>query len=222
MNPSIEFRLGDVLTDSDYDVALARLLIVSRQASALRHALGVMRKEPEPNKEREIVLFGYYLGVLKELLDAFHHMHSRGYLRHIESDQCPFPDLNRDVCTAIAQLDKTNPESLYSRLLKRVRDNAAFHVSLNSVKQALIDLQNLSFPAAVTVGEQQNVLGVPFALASLVTIILKDVNDLNETMDTSVRLHLAIEAVAHDLYLIKVRIKTELPTTNDNSQEGLT
>ena len=209
MNPSVEIRIGDVFGESNYDVGIARLLIVSRQAAVLRGLLKDTYDATEGLSERSMVLFTYYIAVIKELADAFDHLRALGIVARIVGLRNSPPDLRDAAQSALKHLDEKNPDSFYSTFLKRVRDSAGFHVAISDVRRSLATLADFRVPATKVIGDKQMVVAVPFATAALAVIAVKDSTGISRSMEIANKLHTAIEEVAHDLFLLNVSIAAE-------------
>ncbi len=209
MDGSIEIQVSDVFDESEVDTAIARLLIVSRQAAVLRDLLGETQAGVPEQTERRLVLFTYYTAAIKELVDAFHYLDSLGVVRALCAEGHALSDLREAATHAALHLDKKNPKSLYAKFLKRVRDSAGFHVALPQVRIALTHLAQERFPASHVTGPKQRVTSVPLAAAALACIAAEDPSDIRKAAAAARKLHDAIEAVAHALYFINVRIATE-------------
>ena len=209
MDASVKIRVGDIFTSSDADTGIARFLIVSRQAAVLWELMHDTPVTGEQHRERRTVLFVYYFAALKELVDAFHYLDTIGLVAALCDSKNSISELRDAAIHARQHLDKNNPDSLYSILLKRVRDSAGFHVSLPEVKRVMEELSDEQFPAAIVTGKEQTVLGLPIVSASLALIAAKTPINILESSNAARKLHLALEAVAHDLYFINVRIATE-------------
>lgn len=207
MDPTVTIRLGDIFDDSALDVGIARFLVVSRQTAVLWNLLRDAPVQGGQLQERKVVLFSYYIGALKELVDAFHYLDSIGFVTALCEESNSLSDLREAALHAKHNLDKSNPDSIYAVFLKRVRDSAGFHVSLPEVKRGLKDLSDDHFPAAFVTGENQLVTELPCAAAILAYITANET--IQQSADAARKLHVALEAVAHDLYFINVRIATE-------------
>lgn len=164
-------------------------------------------------QERNVVLFAYYIAALKELVDAFHYLDSIGFVAALCEERNSLSDLREAALHAKHHLDKSNSDSLYAAFLKRVRDSAGFHVSLPEVKRVLKDLADEHFPAALVTGDNQLVTELPCAAAMLAYIAANDT--IQQSADAARKLHVALEAIAQDLYFINVRIATESYSDED-------
>ena len=209
MDPTQKVRLGDIFKPSKLDIGIARFLIVSRQTAVLWRLIRDSHTRAEQSSETRIVIFNYYLSALKELVDAFHYLDSIGFIDSICDDENPLPDLMKSARFARGHLNKKDPASLYTVFLKRVRDNAGFHIQLDEVGYVLHRYADELFPAALTTGEDYMVIELPWVASALACISAKDHADISSLSEVARSLHLALEAVAHDLYFVNVRIALE-------------
>lgn len=209
MDPTQNVRLGDIFKPSKLDIGIARFLIVSRQAAVLWRLIHDSQTRAEQSSEKRIVLFNYYLSALKELVDAFHYLDSIGCVESLCDDENPLSDLMESARFARQHLNKKDPASVYTVFLKRIRDNAGFHIQLDEVRYVLHRYADELFPAAVTAGEDYVVIELPWVASALACISAKDHTDISSLTEVARSLHLALEAVAHDLYFARVRIAFE-------------
>jgi hypothetical protein len=209
----VSFILKTVLPADARHAATARFLVVARQAAVMYQSL--MTPLPGVDSgvlERRLVMLAYYVGALKELADAFRDLDQSGYLNWLGSGEATLPDLHADIQLARTATDRSSPTSLYCRLLKRVRDDAGFHVQRKSVLQALEALSECRYDAAEVAGPNGTVTWVPAASAVLAHLIYGDEpSDLPSLIDQARQLHRALENAAHDIYFLLVRFATELP-----------
>jgi hypothetical protein len=209
MDPSQSIRLGDIFKQSKTDVGVARFPIVSRQVAVLWMVIRDAQDRANQSSEKRVVLLNYYFSALKELIDAFHYLDSIGFVNFLCDNGNPLPDLMESACFARLHLKKKDPSSLYSIFLKKVRDNAGFHIQLDEVEHVLNEYAGEVFPAAITAGEDHAVVELPWVASALAYISAKDHADISSLAEVARSLHLALEAVAHDLYFVNVRIALE-------------
>ncbi len=212
MDVSARFSVAHVFPPNAEPASLARFLVVARQTRTLRHAFHAIRREPKTTLEASIVLLGCYVGSLKELSDAFRDIDGQGRLGWVFRLRDSLPDLAADIENARQATNRADPDSLYSRLLKRVRDTAGFHIPRGAVQQALVTMQDDVFHAADVHGEAQEVIGVPIVSAVLANLIWGRAiqpGDVTSTLDEAEKLDVALSNVAHDLYLLGVKIATQ-------------
>jgi len=212
-DPSVSFILKTVLPADARHASTARFLVVARQAAVLYQSLMTPLAGVDGGiLERRLVLLAYYVGALKELSDAFRDLDSSGYLEWLGHVPANLPDLDADIRLARSATDRSDPRSLYRLLLKRVRDDAGFHVQRESVLEALRALSEFRYQAAECAGGEQKVTWVPAASAILAQMIYgDDSGDLGAQVDQARQLHKALQNAAHDIYFLLVRMATETP-----------
>ena len=201
-----KIRLGEIFAAKEFDSAVARLLIIARQADTIVQSLRRISDTDERKLEDQVFLMGLYLASLKELVDAVHFLESRKYLDKICSSENPFTDLRQDAIEAISFLNKDDPSSLYSQLLTKVRNNAGFHVNLKEIQASLAKHKDTLVTPAVTKGEERAVETIPFIPLIMADIGFPDSVDIKKSLDDAARLHYAASRVAMDIFFIQVRI----------------
>jgi len=214
MDTSQPFTVSTVFPPTPQGTALARFLILSRQAEHLRTALIALESGSAPGGlEGRLLLLGCYIGSLKELADAFRHYSNQAQLDWLRIAGPALPDIAADFKVADEGTDRSNPTSLYSKFLKHVRDNAGFHVQLKAVEGVLSTIAGASVRPAEVIGEEQTLVSVP-VVELMMSFLLwsrgQDVDELVDTMADASKLHNALRNIAQDLYLLQVREATEL------------
>ena len=206
MNDMTKLKLRDIFGTSEYDIGIARLLIVARQATAIFQALTYLPAGSAHRFEYQTVLVGLYLSLLKELVDALDFLRSKGIIERLTSDKNNLTDIRNDAITAMSFLNKKDPSSLYSRLLDRVRNNAGFHIINTPLKTAIEELQDISIQPYIEAGEPKIVASIPLVSALLAQMAFKQPEELPQLLKDASTLQDAASRVALDLYLINVRI----------------
>ncbi len=214
MDTELTFPISAVLPPTARGAALARFLILARQAEHLYKVLpGPASAGDGGDREAKFILAGCFIGSLKELADAFRDMHSQGFLKWVEDAANAPTDLKADVAAAIASTDKRDANSLYSRLLVRVRNSAGFHVSRNDVEGILSTLAEMPVKAATVSGPNQQVQSIPVVEMLVAFLLLNDQADaetFSKAFADAQALYLSLRNVAHDLYFLDVRLATEM------------
>lgn len=214
MDTDLKFPVSAVLPATPEGAALARFLILARQAEHLHKALPKLDAPKDgATREATFMLTGCFIGSLKELADAFRDMRSQGFLSWIENGVEAPADLKADLAKAVAGTNKADPNSLYCKLLKRLRDSAGFHVRRNDVQEILQTLADLPVKVATVVGPNQQIQSIPaveFLMGFLLLNDPTDVDTLADTFSDAQALYMSLRNVAHDRYLIHVRFATEL------------
>jgi hypothetical protein len=197
-------RLGNLFSDDERDVGILRLLILVRQGDSILHALGNLDKAEARYGEDQFLLMGLFMSSSKELVDALCYLDGNGYIAEIcDKKFNPREDLRLDAIEAKSFLNKDDPNSLYSRLLKKVRNFAGYHVQHQEVKSALSRNKDAVVRLASVSGEEKQVDALPIVQLMVCELMGVEENDLKQDLDDLQRLHSAATRIALDLYFTK-------------------
>jgi hypothetical protein len=140
---NMSFRVGDVFPPEERPVALVRLLLATRQLMALLHASIHASRSSPGEKERLLFLLLSTIAAAKESTDAFRDADNLRCFAGLDEIGTSEPN---HVNEALARLrtdgSKVSDDSLYSLILKQIRDRASWHWSRNGVRDGLIALSD--------------------------------------------------------------------------------
>jgi len=222
IDPDLKVRSRDLLLQGDDLVELIRLLLATRHLTTMTSCMAQMKSSPTGSSgDSYLFLLLHLVGSAKEAADHFVCCDSRGIFRAIESASEHLGQLRAEIACVRKAVAKDDPTSLYNRTLKPLRHSAAFHVDRNAVACALEKVSSDEFRAATTT-ESSSVTSFPLATSVLTLMIWpesrRDTAAIEATVDEILNFQRDIRNVAHEFYLLLVRLSTlaEQPTVDED------
>jgi hypothetical protein len=217
VNP--RFRVADVFPPDSGSVALLRLLVLARQLHAfLESYLQLAPSDSPASRERFYFTVSATFGAAKEAADAFRDADSNGCFRSINaaSSSC---SLTPALLSLRAACDRNNGDSLYCRVLKPIRDTAAWHWSRNDLAKALAGIQNEILSMYDGSGRPHDT-GIPIVALTVASAMLLDrfgLAAIRSIMDEVISFHGSLIELAHQVYYTRVRDPSAQPSRGPGS-----
>lgn len=211
LDPNLEFRVSDLLLPDKELTSAVRFLVAVRHLSGIARSLQLIIEKGSPNDdEARDVLLLHLVGSAKEAADLFRECDSKKLFAKFENGGKEFDEFRAELEFVRSASRKGDSESLYERVLKPYRDKMSFHVKFSEVENALTKLENDIFKAA-DIDSAQHVVGIPL-IRTVMTLVtwadtenpMKGASHVAEVFD----FNMAIQGVAHDFFLLLVRIST--------------
>lgn len=202
MAQSKDYRVGDVFPADARSAAFVRVLVASRQLLTFLQLYQKLDPRRSPGeRERFYFIVSGSFGAAKEASDAFRDADANGVFQWVAvaKNQTELQEAFRRVR---ASCSKDDASSLYSRVIKDIRDSAAWHWNRDRVQQALKDLADRRLSIFEGSGQVHDtgillVAHVTAAIALLQTIQLEKLRD---TMLEVVSFHGDLIDVVHRTY----------------------
>jgi hypothetical protein len=210
IDPKLTFCPSDLILPADHMVELMRFLISTRHLTTMTSSMASLRPREDSSGDAYLVQLLHLVGSAKEAADRFRCCDSLGMFAVIPESGSEHFDQLKGELAAVRKAVSTDPTSLYNRVLKRVRDEAGFHVDRAAVSGAIERLSSEQFCAAKTT-ETTAITELPFATAVILSIMWpgRPAPDVIEgTVDGVLEFQRDIRNVAHDYFLLMVRLST--------------
>lgn len=214
LDPHLRFKLDQLLISDEDLIRLVRLLVATRHLTGLTRALSTLLPTRTPgDQEASQVLMLHLVGAAKEAADRFRDCDANDMWTLLKNSGEHGTQFRAELQIARCMTSKVDVASLYRRVLKPFRDDVAFHVQGSAVAKALSALRDEEFVAA-TVDEDLRVVEVPLASAVMLSAswVESPSAPLDEQLiDDVMTLQAALRDLAHDFYLLLVRLSTLAP-----------
>jgi hypothetical protein len=214
--PTRTFRIGDAFPAGDKSAGIIRLLIAVRQMVVFQRCLtlpssGESVRGSEFELEHRLFMILALASSAKEAADAFRSCDSEGAFRFVTENPA-LTELNENLAYLRTHLDKSRPDSLYTRSLKQMRDDTGWHWSRSTISSSLAATADLRVRAFADHDVSER-FAVPLTRAVVShAAFLKRYNseEMKAFVAELLALQFHLEAIAHDVYFLLVRIATEL------------
>jgi hypothetical protein len=144
------FRVGDAFPPGDHKrVSLVRFLVAAQSLSAITRVIPVL-PEADAYRESKHYLMLFSLGAAYEAANAFW-----GALQHdlfaplssLTLDEIILAEIGASISRLTVDCDPICPDSLRSKLVRRVRNNFSFHWDMGRVRRSLAEVEDEIVPA---------------------------------------------------------------------------
>ena len=178
------YRVGDAFPAEAKSAAFVRLLVASRQLTAFLHFYQQLDPSKSPGeRERFYFVVSASFGASKETADALRDADSYGVFQWIDSGKGS-DDLKATLERVREGCSKKNT-SLYSGLIKRIRDSAAWHWSRGEVQEALEAVADEHLPTVEGENESSHV-AIPLVVHLLAATVLLQRIPMEELRDVMI------------------------------------
>lgn len=211
LDPDQVFRLGDLLLPKSKRATAIRFLVAARYLAGLsRSLLFVVESGHVRDYESREVLLLQMAGAAKEAADCFRSCDAEGVFREFENGGDAFDQFRGELKVLRDASCKANKESLYCRVLKPYRDMMGFHINRAAIDDAITALEDDRFKAA-ELDDREQIVSIPLVRSIMVVATWgkgRSPAAMARDLDELFQYEKAVQAVAHDYFLLLVRVST--------------
>ncbi len=144
------FRVGDAFPPGDDKrVSLVRFLVAAQSLSAITRIIPVL-PEADAYRESRHYLMLFSLGAAYEAANAFWGALQHGLFAPLSSlalDKITLDEISASISRLTVDCDPTRPDSLLSKLVRRVRNKVSFHWDMDKIRRSLAQVEDETVPA---------------------------------------------------------------------------